>query len=61
MKESFIKENVMQVEEILSLYILLINLTKSMTKKFGGVISGMLSIMEENLIFQEVFLINLKI
>jgi len=59
MKESFIKKNVMQVEEILSLYILLINPTLFIIKVFGGLINGMLLITEKTLIFPKVFLSNL--
>jgi len=42
MKENSIKENVILVGKILFLFIVLISLSKSMTKKYGGLINGML-------------------
>jgi len=60
MKENYIEENVILVEKILFQFILQINLTKSMTKKYGGVINGIQCIIEEILILVDDFLNSLK-
>ena len=59
MKESFIKENVMQVEKKLFPFILQIKIIKCTIKIFGGVIRGRPSVIEENLILVKVFSSNL--
>jgi len=59
MKEISIKENVIFQVVILFQFIHQIKPIKYMTKKFGGVINGMLLIMEKSLILTKVFLNNL--